>query len=76
VQHQIPTEDKAREFGVKAATVFCTPNVQELNEITQLVENGNLTVRVSAVFPLAKAKEALQLSEVGRTRGKIVLQIE
>ncbi|RYY01425.1 MAG: NADP-dependent oxidoreductase [Gammaproteobacteria bacterium] len=72
---EFPTEEKAQEFGVKAARVFCKPNVQELNEITQLVDDGKLKANVSVVFPLAKIKEALQLSEERHTRGKIVLQI-
>ena len=72
---EFPTEEKAREFGIKAARVFCKPNVQELNEITQLVDDGKLKARVSVVFPLAQIKEALQISEDGHTRGKIVLQI-
>ena len=44
-------------------------------KITQLVDDGKLKARVSVVFPLAQIKEALQISEDGHTRGKIVLQI-
>jgi NADPH:quinone reductase-like Zn-dependent oxidoreductase len=71
---EFPTEKKAQEYGIKSARVFCKPNVQELNEITQLVEEGKLKANVSVVFPLAQTKEALQLSEERHTRGKIVLQ--
>jgi NADPH:quinone reductase-like Zn-dependent oxidoreductase len=72
---EFPIEEKVREFGVKAARVFCKSNVQQLNEITQLVDEGKIAAHVSVVFPLAQTKEALQLSEERRTRGKIVLKI-
>ena len=72
---EFPTEEKAQEFGIKAARVFCKQNAQELNEITQLIDDEKLKAHVSVVFSLVQIKEALQLSEEGHTRGKIVLQI-
>lgn len=70
-----PSEDKAREFGVKTGRVFCKPNANELAEITRLIEEGKLKAHVSTVLPLAEVKKAHQLSESGHTRGKIVLQV-
>ena len=70
-----PSEDKAQEFGVKAARVFCKPNANELAEITRLIDEGKLKAHISTILPLAEVKKALQLSESGHTRGKIVLQI-
>jgi NADPH:quinone reductase-like Zn-dependent oxidoreductase len=72
---EFPSDEKAQEFGVKAARVFCKPNAKQLAEITRLVDEGKLKAHVSTVFPLAEVKKAHQLSESGRTRGKIVLQI-
>jgi NADPH:quinone reductase-like Zn-dependent oxidoreductase len=72
---EFPSEEKAQEFGVKAARVFCKPNAKELAEITRLVDEGKLKAHVSTVWSLAEVKKAHQLSESGRTRGKIVLQI-
>jgi len=72
---EFPSEEKAREFGVKVARVFGKPNAKELAEITQLVDEGKLKAHVSTVLPLAEVKKAHQLSESGHTRGKIVLQI-
>ena len=70
-----PSEDKAQEFEVKAARVFCKPNANELAEITRLIDEGKLKAHISTILPLAEVKKALQLSESGHTRGKIVLQI-
>jgi NADPH:quinone reductase-like Zn-dependent oxidoreductase len=72
---QFPSAEKAREFGVKAARVYCKPNAAQLAAIGKLVDEGKLTAHVSTVLPLAEVKKAHQLSESGRTRGKIVLQI-
>lgn len=72
---EFPSEEKAREFSTKAARVYCKPNAEELTAISELVDEGRLKAHVSTVLPLAEVKKALQLSEGGHTRGKIVLQI-
>ena len=70
-----PDEEKAREFGIKAARVNCQPNAHELNEISELVESGKLKARIATVLPLAEVKKAFDLSESGHADGKIVLRI-
>lgn len=72
---QIPSEEKARELGVEADRVFCKPNAQQLAEINHLIDFGKLKIHIETVLPLTEAKKAHQLSQSGRTRGKIVLQI-
>jgi NADPH:quinone reductase-like Zn-dependent oxidoreductase len=71
-----PSEEKAAEYGVKAERVKSMPNAKQLAEINRLIEEGKLKTHVSTVLPLSGAKEALNLSESGRTRGKIVLRVE
>ena len=68
-------EAKAREFGVHVAWVFCKANVEQLREFTRLIEAGRLKTHVETVLPLAEVKRAHRLSQSGRTRGKIVLQV-
>jgi NADPH:quinone reductase-like Zn-dependent oxidoreductase len=72
---QFPSAEKAQEFGVKVARVYCKPNASQLAAIGKLVDEGKLKAHVSTVLPLSEVKKALQLSASGRTRGKIVLQI-
>ncbi|WP_193199839.1 NADP-dependent oxidoreductase [Nostoc sp. MG11] len=72
---QFPSEEKAQEFGVNAARVYCKPNAEQLAAISKLVDEGRLKAHVSTVLPLTEVKKAHQLSESGRTRGKIVLQV-
>ncbi len=70
-----PSEEKARELGVEAAWVFCKPNAQQLAEINRLIDEGKLKIHIETVLPLTEVKKAHQLSQSGRTRGKIVLQV-
>ena len=72
---QTPSEEKARELGVKADWVFCKPSAQQLAEINRLIEEGKLKTHVETVLPLTDARKAHQLSQSRRTRGKIVLQV-
>ena len=68
-------KDEAKRYGVGVARVQCKPNAEELVAIRELVEAGKLQAHVAKVLPLEEIKQAFELSEGGRTRGKIVLQI-
>ena len=72
---QPPSEDLAKKFGVKAAMVSVQPNAKQLAEIAKLSEKGRLKTHVETVLPFSEVKKAHELSESGRTRGKIVLAI-
>ncbi|MEH1890033.1 MAG: NADP-dependent oxidoreductase [Nostoc sp.] len=72
---EFPSEEKAQEFSVKSARVHCKANAKQLAAISALVDEGRLKAHVATVLPLVEVKKAFQLSESGRTRGKIVLQI-
>lgn len=72
---QTPSAEKAKEFGVEAAFVFCKPNAGQLAEINRLIEEGKLKIHIETILPLTEVKKAHQLSVMGRTRGKIVLQV-
>jgi NADPH:quinone reductase-like Zn-dependent oxidoreductase len=52
-----------------------TPNGPELTEIAGLVDSGKLKAVVETVLPLADARRAHELSQMGHTRGKIVLRV-
>jgi NADPH:quinone reductase-like Zn-dependent oxidoreductase len=55
--------------------VFVAPNSSQLTELARMVEQERLKTHLSEVLPfgLEEAKKAHELSESGRTRGKIVL---
>ena len=68
-------KDEARQHGVGVERVLCKPNAGQLASIRDLVEFGKVKAHVATVLPLAQVRQALELSEGGRTRGKIVLQV-
>lgn len=71
-----PSEEKAKEFGIQVSWLFCKPNAQQLAEINRLIDEGKLNIHIETVLPLTEVKKAHQLSLMGRTRDKIVLQVE
>lgn len=72
---QPPDEEALKVHEVRGAMIGALPNAAQLEEITALVEAGKMKTFVEKVLPLSAAKEALNLSKQGRTRGKIVLTV-
>ncbi|MGN8151661.1 NADP-dependent oxidoreductase [Agrobacterium sp. 22094] len=68
-------QDEAERYGVSAKRSFTVPNAESLSEISRLVEAGKITPHVDTVLPFADVRDALAISEAGRTRGKIVLTV-
>lgn len=72
---QPPSEDKAKQYGIKAAMIGVQPSGEQLKQINQLIDAGELKTHVETVLPLSQVKRAHELSKTGRTRGKIVLRV-
>ena len=67
--------DEAQRYGVRVTRSATVANAQNLAAIKNLVEAGQVKPQVEAVLPLEAIRDALALSEAGRTRGKIVLSV-
>ena len=67
--------EESQGRGVGVARVQCTPDAGELALIAELADQGQLQAQVETVLPLSEVQQALTLSEGGRTRGKIVLNV-
>lgn len=70
-----PSEEKAKEFGVRAVRVGAGPNTAQLAEVARLVDEGRIRPVVSEIFPLKEARRALEQVKTGHTRGKLVLRV-
>ena len=70
-----PSEDKAKELGVRSAFVFIQPNAYILEQFAKLVDQGKIRPIVGAEFALEDIEKAHALSESGRAVGKIVLYV-
>ncbi|CAM5610733.1 oxidoreductase [Streptomyces avidinii] len=58
-----------------AHQLWVRPDTEGLSFLARLADEGALTVNVEHALPLAEAAKAWELSEAGRTRGKIVLTV-
>ncbi len=70
-----PSAEKAAEHGVRCHHTFVQGNMEQLNEITKLVEAGKLKIIIEKVFPLVEARAAQESNATGHTRGKIALRV-
>jgi NADPH:quinone reductase-like Zn-dependent oxidoreductase len=61
--------------GYEVHYVFVRPDGDELRELAELVEGGQLRPHVEEVFPLERAAEAHKRVEGGHVRGKVVLSV-
>jgi NADPH:quinone reductase-like Zn-dependent oxidoreductase len=60
--------------GKRSAGMQVQPNGGQLSQIAALIDAGKVHTTLAAVFPLAEAGRAHDLSKTGHTRGKIVLR--
>jgi NADPH:quinone reductase-like Zn-dependent oxidoreductase len=67
--------DEAQRYGVGVERVQCKPDAEELAIMRELAERDKLKAQVTKVLPLSEIRQALELSEGGHTRGKIVIKI-
>lgn len=71
-----PNPDVTSEGRGITGEAFSAEGTRERFEaINKLVEDGKLKPQVTETMPLEQAREALQKSQQGHTRGKIVLKI-
>jgi len=62
--------------GIKATNVGAQPDARRLEELSRMVDAGELTVRLERTFPLERAPQALEESRTRHVRGKIVLLLD
>ena len=61
--------------GYEAHYVFVRPSGDDLRELAELVDDGQLRPHVEEVFPLERAADAHERIEGGHVRGKLVLSV-
>jgi NADPH:quinone reductase-like Zn-dependent oxidoreductase len=64
------------ERGIKATNISMQPNAQRLEELSWMVDAGEISVSLERTFGLERAREALEESRRGHVRGKIVLLVD
>jgi NADPH:quinone reductase-like Zn-dependent oxidoreductase len=69
----VPSQDKAKEHGVRAMRYTVEADGAELAEIAELVAAGKVKPHVAKTYSLDQASDALSEVEKGHSVGKIVL---
>lgn len=65
-----------RALGVnRLRSIFVEPSGTDLRTLAEYLEAGKVVPHVERTFPLAAAKEAQEISEAGKVRGKLVLTV-
>lgn len=63
----------AENLGLRAHGMTVRPDVFHLEEIAELIEDGDVKVHIEKAFPLDDVAQAHELLEGGHVRGKLVL---
>jgi NADPH:quinone reductase-like Zn-dependent oxidoreductase len=70
-----PLREAAGE-RIRVTGILVEPDGSALEAIARLIDEGALRVHVAETLPLAAAAHAHELSETGRTQGKLVLTVD
>lgn len=72
----LPSQEQAKELGVHAVVFGASPTTECLQNLAQLIDQGQMKVEVSADFPLREAAQAHQLLQSRHGRGRMALHID
>ena len=70
-----PVAELMAQSGATGGMVTAQPDAVQLDQFTAWIESGKLKPFVETVLPLTEVKKAQELSQSGRSRGKIVLLV-
>lgn len=65
-----------KRYHVEYTYLFMKPSGDQLTIITKLIESGQIKPVIDQVFPFEDAQKAIEYSEIGRAKGKIILSIK
>ncbi|EFS16463.1 MULTISPECIES: NADP-dependent oxidoreductase [Staphylococcus] len=66
----------AKKYDVQYEFLFMHPSGQQLREITELIEVGKIKPIIGKVYDFKETQKALEYSESGRAKGKIIVKME
>lgn len=70
-----PDAQTAEQHGVTPLFCFVQPSESQLKELAALIDGDKLQLVIDSVYDLKDAAKALEKSQTGRARGKIVIQV-
>jgi NADPH:quinone reductase-like Zn-dependent oxidoreductase len=73
---QPPSQEEAARRKVEAKMMVMQPSSEILRQLAELLGAGAIRTVVTKTYPLSQAPEAWSYQMSGRTRGKVVLEIQ
>jgi NADPH:quinone reductase-like Zn-dependent oxidoreductase len=70
-----PSFAEAKAHGVRPVWFIVEPNREQLIQIGDLIDTGQIRPIIETVLPLSQARQAYEQGARGHTRGKIVLRV-
>jgi NADPH:quinone reductase-like Zn-dependent oxidoreductase len=71
-----PTDEQAaKKAGIHAVMMLMHRKSTDLAELARLVGEGAVKPRLGHTMSLTEAKQAQEMSEKGKTRGKVILEV-
>jgi NADPH:quinone reductase-like Zn-dependent oxidoreductase len=70
-----PFKDRGAEFGVTVTQAQVLPRRDILESLLKMLADGSLRVPIEATLPISDFRRAHELSQTGRTRGKVILTL-
>lgn len=64
-----------KKYNVQYTFLFMKPSGEQLRIIANFMETGKIKPVIDSVFPFEDAQKAMEYSESGRAKGKIILKI-
>ncbi|TCZ80986.1 NADP-dependent oxidoreductase [Paenibacillus albiflavus] len=65
-----------KQHNVTYTFLFMKPSGEQLDIITELIESKKIKPVIDRIFPFEEAQKAMEYSESGRAKGKIILKIK
>jgi len=65
-----------KKHNVKYSFWFMKPNGRQLEILTKWIESGKIKPVIDRAFPFEEAQKAIEHSESGRAKGKLILKIK
>jgi NADPH:quinone reductase-like Zn-dependent oxidoreductase len=73
---QPPSEEKAKQLGVRGLMCSVQPDGAQLSKIAKLIDSAKLRPTIDRILPLTEARRAHELSQNSHVNGKIVLRVK
>lgn len=65
-----------KQYNVTYTQLFMMPSRQQLDIIRHLVEQGKIKPIIDKIYPFEQTQQALDYSQQGRTKGKVIIKIK